>query len=531
MTFPFLPVNADQNLDLRTLIALIKAETLQMDSESADLQKYRDYYNGDQDLVFGTAKFKAAFGDAFLGFRDDWCGVIVDAVLDKLRFAGIRIGSKGPASDVERGGGSANTPMNPDSEDPEPTEPSDPTADPTAERIWEILDNNDIDLVQADVHEGALVEGRSYAIVWPDEEVEVRVDANRANMVRVRRADVDPRKISYAVKRWQSPNGQHMVNVYTTAAIYKFEETGSQVTPIPSNVGLDALTPKIISATDWQPREVKGEDWPLANPYGVVPVIEFANKRGSELKKIIPLQDAVNYLVLQGLTAAGFQGWPQRGFHTGVREPVGGWSNEPGRVWQLPPTYTADGDALLGKEFEFTAATLSEFRGMVEMMLQHLALTSKTPVRMFFQSDRGGRGDSPSGESLLVEDQPLIDKVEDRQTRFGNSWYRVVRLMGKILSEPEFPPGEVRWKDPRAKYRSALIAEAAVMIEKIGLPVEFVITQMGFSGEEIAVLKVLLEQKKAEEKVQQEAEFEQQVDLIKAKPMPAGGSGPFPSGR
>lgn len=507
MTFPFLTVNADQTLDEKTLLALIRAETLQMDAESGELEKYRDYYNGDQELVFGTEKFKAVFGDAFKDFRDDWCGVIVDAVLDKLRYQGVRIGAKGPASDADVEG----TPRPSENGDTPPT--TDPTTDPMSEEIWEILENNDIDLMQADVHEGALVEGRSYAIVWPDTELKIRVDANRANMVRIRRADDDPRQVVYAIKRWLSPSGQTMVNVYTKNAIYKYEEPWTGTPPDPSLVGLDAQTPIAPTSLSWQRRAVRGETWPLDNPFDVVPVIEFANKRGSELKKVIPIQDAINYLVIQGLSAAGFQGWPQRGFHTGVREPVGGWKNEPGTVWQLPPTYDAEGNLTLGKEFQFDAADLGQFRQMVEMMLQHLALATKTPVRMFFQSDRGGRGDSPSGESLLVEDQPLIDKVEDRQTRFGNSWYQMVRVMAIMLNRGQLPPGEVRWKDPRAKYRSALITEGALMVDKIGLPIEFVITQMGFSGEEIAILKVLLEQKKVEDEEAAALEFEQTVEL------------------
>ena len=518
MTFPFLSVNADQQLDTRILLALIRQETLQLDTESNDLKKYRDYYDGEQGLVFGTAKFKAQFGDAFANFRDDWCGVIVDAILDKLRFQGVRIGAKGPVSEIEA------EPV--DAESTEPTDTvensPDPTLDPVAEQVWEALERNDIDVVQSDIHEGALVEGRSYAIVWPDPDpkLRVRIDANRANMVRVRRADDDPRKIAYAIKRWQSPNGQHFVNIYTPDAIYKFQEAASGQMPDPSLTGLDALAPKSSSSADWVERRVPGETWPLPNPFGVVPVIEFANKRGSELKKVIPIQDAINYLVIQGLSAAGFMGWPQRGFHSGVAEPPGGWSNEPGRVWQLPPTYSADGEALLGKEFQFEAADLAQFRGMVEMLLQHLALATKTPVRMFFQSDRGGRGDAPSGESLLVEDQPLIDKVEDRMARFGNSWYQVVKLMAQMLKlNEDLPPGEVRWKDPRAKYRSALIAEAALMVKDIGLPIQFVITQMGLSAEEVQILKVMLDQKKAEEEAQMEREFEQQVQLVQSRPV------------
>lgn len=524
MTVPIQALRAGQPLSEQILNALLRDETQKMAEEQAILDKYRTYYNGDHTLTFGTAKFKAMFGTAFEGFKDDWCSVVVDATLDKLRFKGVRIGAKGAASEAAADNPNGPTPPADSTVDkPTPTQTEDPTADPLADALWEILDKNDIDQMQSDIHEGALVEGRSYVIAWPDPELGVRVDANRAQMVRIRKADDDPRKTVYALKRWVSANGQLFVTVYTDDFLYKYESplSASQRQDL-ERFGLDAMVPTDNSSDIWQKRTAftpdgRREPWPLRNPIGEIPVIEFLNKRSSELKNVIPLQDAINFLVMQGLTASSFQGWKQRVFFSGVKEPVGGWSNEPGKVWQVPPTFDADGNMAPGSAYEFGDNDLAGFKTYIEMILQHLALTTKTPSRMFFESDRGGRGDAPSGESLLVTDQPLIDKVEDRQVRFGNSWYRLIHLMNRIQKGEELPSGEVKWKDPRAKYRSALIAEGALMVEKMGIPLEFVITQLGFTSEEVAILKQLLEQKKVEDELVKEKEFNQTLEMEKTK--------------
>jgi hypothetical protein len=139
------------------------------------------------------------------------------------------------------------------------------------------------------------------------------------------------------------------------------------------------------------------------------------------------------------------------------------------------------------------------------MTLQHIALTSKTPVRLFFQADRGGRGDAPSGDALRVEDQPLIDKVQSKQKRYGNSWYSVVRLVAKaIMNDPNLtlPPGEVIWQDVQADYRTALL-EDAVQMRKVGIPYPFVIKRLGLTPEEVEELELLGEDKLDPESVSQ----------------------------
>jgi hypothetical protein len=74
---------------------------------------------------------------------------------------------------------------------------------------------------------------------------------------------------------------------------------------------------------EWEKRPVDGEDWPLANPLGVVPVVEirvnprlapgnFPYARG-EFAHCTGLIDRINLLTFLGLVVAFWMGFPLRG--------------------------------------------------------------------------------------------------------------------------------------------------------------------------------------------------------------------------
>lgn len=450
--------------DEQLLQSVIRSELQLLSEEYPDLEKYRDWYEGDQKIAFGTDKFHETFGDAFEGFRDNWCGVVVDAVLDKMELLGLTF----------------------EDED-------------LSKNLWTIFRANDIDEMQEEVHQGVLVEGRGAVIVWPDDELGARIDWNPAQLIRVRYSDDDPRLPVFAVKRWVTPAGLVRVNVYTSSFVYKYFDTSTSSAQDASKHGIKALIPESSPSYGLQPRVVEGEPWPLPNRMGVVPVVEFINRKGSEIKDVIPQQDAINYLLLSAMGAGEFGALPPRVIFTGANSPSEGWKVGPGTVWKIPPIFDADGRAIQSSIDEFRAADLDQYRNLVDAFLMHAALTSKTPVRYFFQSDRGGRGDAPSGESLLVEDQPLIDKVERKQTRYGNAWYRVANLVYKATSGPaaNLPVGEVRWKDPRAQYRGSLLEEATKMVA-VGLPFKFIVKQLGLTPEEVDQVLTLKEEEVAE---------------------------------
>ena len=486
-----LPITArgNQLSEEEIRLQIIRQVIREMSTASGEMEKYRRYYEGDQKLTYGTQSFQDEFGDAFEGFRDNWCEVVVDAVADKLTIERIIFGD-GESEDGEG----------------EDIEDGDVTTNPLSDKIWDVFRRNKIKEQQTEVHQGALVESRSAVIVWPDKDLGARIDWQPGNLVYVRYADDDWRHPVLAVKRWQAANGDVYVNVYTAEFLYKYMEQSGTIQPASGNTPFDRIQPRTAPTTGLVPRDVPDEQWPLPNPLGRVPVVEFTNKNGSELRNVIPQQDAVNYMIVLAMLAGEHAGNPQRVLFTAAKPPIGGYSNTPGQVWTIPPTTDADGKIHEGKAFEFKPAEISQFRQFIEMMLQHMALTSKTPMRMFFHSDRGGRGDAPSGDSLLVSDDALMEKIEDRQNRWGDNWVEVATLVGLAIdafSEGSIPIGETRWQDPRARYRTALIEEA-VKLNEIGIPLEFIITRLGLSIDEVDALRALLEERKEEEEALRE---------------------------
>lgn len=451
MTLPFDYVTEDEELDFSQSEAILRSETEALAQDLPEFERFRSYYDGEQLLSYGTERFKEDFGESFDGLVSNWCGPVVDAVLDKLEVIGVKI----------------------------------PGAETLSTVIFDALRRNDLDEEQEELHEGVLVESRAYAIIWPDETLGVRFDWQPAQNVRIKYADDDDRIPVWAMKRWVTSSGVVRINLYFADRIEKWRGTDepSNRTDIPlslPNAGVERFF-------------VDGEPWPLPNPIGEVPVVEFTNRKGSEIKGVIPLQDGVNYLLTSGFGAAEFNAMRQKVMLTNADEPVGGWSNHPGRVWHLPHVLDAEGKAIQSGIAEFSATDLDPYRSYIEMVLQHIALTTKTPVRMFFQSDRGGRGDAPSGDALRVEDQPLIDKAQSKQKRLGNSWYKVVQLTAKAMTRDAsftLPPGEVIWQDLQADYRSALLDDA-VKMKELGMPYEFIIKKLGLNPDEIKMLEEL----------------------------------------
>lgn len=493
-------ITEEMNEKLTLDTAIVRTLFGELREEWDELDKFRNYYDGEQGLVYGTDKFQELF-PSFDGFEDNWCGPVIDAMADKIKLLGVSI----------------------DSEDEEDEGDKEGTSD-LAQQIWNVFRDNDIDEQQADLTEGVFVEGRAAVIVWRDEELGARIDWNPAKLVKVRYAEDDYRKIDVAIKRWEGPSGRVYVNVYDENEVRKYEETGRLSTTETKPPGVTGTVPERSPSMGLGFRFVEGEQWPLPHDFGEVPVVEFPNKRGSELSDVIPLQDAINYLLVSTFVAAEFDALRQRVFFTHLKEPEGGWKNTPGQVWHLSPHLDADGRATHGQADEFSGADLGAYRQIIEMVLQHLALTSKTPVRMFFKSDRGGRGDAPSGESQLIEDEPLLDKVEDRMTRLGNKWFHVVRLVAKAIEVDAPIRGEMIWLDPRSKYRSNLLDEAIKMME-LGLPLSWIVKKLGLQPEELAELQSALEEKEREEEQEKEEEFNRQLEMRNAASSQDSGGG------
>ncbi len=455
--------------------AVMRSELKALTDETEAMNVYRDYFDGKQELVYSTELFSQIFGDAFKGFKDNWMKVIVNACNNRMKLLGFNFDTDSDGSEI-------------------------------ADQVWDVLKLNEISTQQRDLHEGILVEGRAFIIVWPDPETGAFVDWQPGQLCRIF-YDPDRRtKALWAVKRWTTETGDIYVTFYTPEFVFKYLDKSSGLgQKKPSSSSALTEVPGVGFFSGLEERIVEGEDWPLANPFGKVPVVEFSNTSyRSELEDAIPQQDALNKTLLDMMVTSEFQAFPQRAVETMANEPSGGWAAGAGEVWAFKPSFDADGKHIPSTFHTFEVYDPSTYMEPIAMWLQHIALTNSTPVRYFQESDRGGRGDSPSGESLLVDDKPLNDKVEEKQERFDPRWMDVARLVAAALEiEDAFNlVGETVWQDPRHDYRLSKLNEGLAMID-IGIPVEFVVRKLGFTPDEVAEVSTMIERQKVEQEAKE----------------------------
>jgi len=483
-----LPIRNESD-DATARLAFIRSELQALTEEQVNMDTARDYFDGYQELVYTTEAFEETFGDAFDQFRENWCKVIINAVNNRTKLLGFNFD---------------------DDED-----------FALAKDVWDIFRDNEIGVQQRDHHEGILVEDRAFVIVWPDDEKGATIDWQPGQLCRVRYNPDNRTKADWAVKRWTDEDGQVYVTVYTPESVFKYvERAPSQSTDRPSSMSALTEVPSVGTVANLAPRRVRGESWPLDNPFNpLIPVVEFNNSSyQSELSDAMPQQDALNATLVDMMLAGKFQAMSQRYMVSRPVEPEGGWNAGPGEMWQIPPMFDEDGKLVETKIGEFSVTSPESYIRTINHYLQAIANTSSTPVRLFLQDDRGGRGDAPSGESLLVEDKPLNDKVGDKHDRWGPRWVDVAKLVIMAAPDriatpiPDFLRAEADWQDPRHDFRMSLISEASAMVT-MGIPVQFAVEHLSLRPEELKRLLEMIEQEKADKEAKEEEQFNRQQQL------------------
>jgi hypothetical protein len=457
----------------------------QLRRRATALKLYDSYYDGKHPLQFATEKFRKAFQGLFGELADNWCPLVVDAVEERLNIRGFRI----PQDDQADASG---------------------PGDRDAWRIWQA---NALDAFSQIAHTESLIGTESYVLVWndPDDpETPAITVEHPAQMV----VEYEPgtRKRAAALKIWRDDwTGQRMATLYLPDQIAKYQS---------SKAGRSILGD---ARTEWIRREVDGESWPLENPLGVVPVVPLRNKPRllappvSELKPIIPIQDAVNKLVADMLVASEFSA-VKRKWATGIEIPIDpktGQELEPfdqaiGRLWHVKSEKAQFG--------EFTETELQNFVTAIEMFVQHAASQTRTPPHYFFL-----RGQFPSGESIKSAETGLVAKTVRKMVYYGESWEEVLRLAFAVLDDPRAAvrSSETIWADPESRSESEHI-DAVLKKKAIGVPTEQLWEDAGYSPQQIQRFKDQL----AEEALTVASSF----DPFAAAPSANGGPPGVPAG-
>lgn len=453
------------------------------------IKRYDDYFSGRHNLYFSTPKFRSKFGTLLEGLKDNWTQIVVEAALERMRVNGFRWGD-------------------------------DPLGDEEAWRIWQ---TNRMDAESSVLLREMLINGVAYVLVDPfvqDRGAIPDITVEHPEQVIVAMEPGSRWKRAAALKMWEDDWGETLATLYLPNGIYKFKK-------VHDSSSSRVILPQGTRFSDWAPREVDSEAWPLPNPVGVVPMVPFENKARmlkegeSEIENVIPNQDAVNKFLADMLIASEAAAFRQRY--------VTGWDDGDEDSDEVdPPRFDSDAASLWwtasekAKFGEFAATELANYVKAIENRVQSIASQSRTPPHYFYLT-----GQFPSGESIKSAETGLVSKVRDKLGFTGESFEDVIRLVFRIKgdSKGDDMSSETIWGDPESRTESEAV-DGAVKLKALGIADEVLQERIGLTPKQIRRNRSMIEAQRLEERVRA---IEDQA-LASAQP-PAPGPVPQPEPR
>lgn len=426
------------------------------------IEKAEAYYDGAHNLAFAGEKFLEAFGGLFHAFADNWCGVVVNAPEERMEVQGFRVNKS-------------------------------TTADAGAKRLWEA---NELDLQSGMGHLDGLISGAFYVTCWQgDDEKTPEITVDSSTMTVVECHPKIRRRRTAALRSYVADDGYEHAELFFPEAVYLFRSQAKRT----AGGMVDPGRARWVIEDQLDVRSDLDSSGKMANPLGVVPVVEFLNmprltisrRAGwaahSELSSVMPLQDAVNKLVADMLVASEFAAFPQR--HLTGYEPddkIGADGKPTGET--LPPNFKSGPGKLWWLEEEgakfgqFDAADLSSSVSSIELVVQHIASISATPPHYLRAS-----ADRLSGESIKSAESGLVAKVRRKTRGWGAGWEEVMRLAGKIANLPELAGAqqmETIWRDPETRTESEHV-DAVSKKKDLDVPAPQLWEELGYTPEQI----------------------------------------------
>lgn len=452
----------------------LDALSIRLAARRSRIDRFEAYYRGDQDLRYASRKFRAAFGPLFDGYAENICQLIVDAAKERMHVIGFRMGGD-----------------------------RDLQADTDAWAIWQA---NQMDAWHTVAERISLVSEQAYIGVWRgDPEPRISVLDPRTTITAP--DPENPSRRLAALRMWQDEwTGRMFATVYLPDATYKFQSL-----TLDSNAR--GNIPPANFSDRWQPRMVAGEDWPLPNPLGVVPIVPLTNNPSldgtgsSEIEPIIPINDAINFAVTNMMLSIEFAAFRQKWVTNFVLEeqpvldsggdPVVGPDGRPkmklvepyrldmDRLLVAPPPSAGDPETRFG---EFAQTDVKPYIEFVEQRLQMAATISRTPHHYIL----GGQGSYPSGETLSATEAGLVAKVRDKQMFAGETWEEVIRLAFLVKGDArgDVLDSETLWRDPERRTESQHV-DAVLKMQAMGVPDQFLWEELGFTPQQIARIRQL----------------------------------------
>jgi hypothetical protein len=449
-------------MDAATARALTQRIYLRLNNRRPEIERAENYYVGTQPLNFATAEWRKENAARYEGFSDNWCGTVVNAEAERLQPIGITNLPKRGAS-----------------------------------MLWDALQINEFDSGFSQGVVTALTSKRSYVIVWRGADGEPLVTFEHPSSVEIEYDWENPRLRIAALKTWVDDSLEY-ATLYTRDALFKWQR------PRPSSkVDEDsqAKQAKQQYAADggWVPRVSEGDAWVIANPLGVVPVVELPNRptlKGdpiSEIQGVMPMQDAINLLWAYLFLAADYASMDARVMLAADPPMIPILDAVTGAVIGKRPVDMKDIRErrlinITGENARidsWDAAKLDIFTDTIEIAVGHIAAQTRTPPT--YLVTKTGMS-NVNGEGLKASEIGLVNKA-DEFIRFTDPRLReVLRLVALVKEDKKLADqarlAQVVWAS-REIRSEAQMADALLKKKQTGYPFEYILELDGRSPSEI----------------------------------------------
>ncbi|RZU64928.1 SPP1 Gp6-like portal protein [Microterricola gilva] len=445
-----------------------------LNARRPDIEKSENYYEGKQPLSFATKEWQEANAARYSGFSDNWCGTIVNAEAERLKPIGLTgVGDAG------------------------------------AKLLWDQLQYNEFDMQFSQGVITSLAARRVFVIVWGDRDGDAIVTFEHPSNVEIEYDWENPRLRKAALKTWVDESKEY-ATLYTPTELWKFERPRQSVKNDRDSQAQQSRT-EYAADGGWQARIADGDNsWPLANPLGVVPVVELPNRptlKGdpiSEIQGVMPMQDAINLLWAYLFLAADYASMDARVI-LGVEPPkipvldatgkVIGTRNVEMKDLREKRLLTLTGEN--AKIDSWDSASLDIFTDTIEIAVGHIAAQTRTPPH-YLVSNKGLS--NLSGDALTAAEIGLVQKSNEYISFTDPQLREVLRLVALVKGEKALAQ-EVRlstivWKDREIRAESQL-ADALSKYKALGYPLKYILE---LHGKDPDTIKRVLDMRDEEER-------------------------------
>lgn len=421
---------------------------------------FRDYYDGDHEtqLTDRMAAYLQVKSDE--EFNANYCPIVVDALAERLIVTGFTCDDEAQAE--------------------------------LFGQWWAV---NRMDAMQGIVHTATVRDGDAYVLVeWNEQDgrpvfsYELAFDGTEGAELHY---EDERNKPVFASKRWRVKVGNgtghvRRLNVYFPDRIEKYWSDQDQFEGA------------------WQQYHEDGQPWPIpwVNRQGAplgIPLVHFKNADEgynygqSELRSVVPLQNALNKSLIDLLAAADTTAfrifWMLGDDPSALKVAPGSWvysERHPG----------GDSGASVGF---FPGEDLSPLIALKDSFAIEVARTSRTPLSYFqISGQRAAEG------TLKQEESGLLAKIAHRQTSFGNAWEDVLSMARRLAnvygSGSELDETAIittQWA-PAATRDDKIEAEVAQIKAGLGVPQEQLWSELGYSAADIERMLEMKQREQAE---------------------------------